>query len=299
MNTPSQQTGPSSTNSIPLHCRLGDCTIDLQGNRVWRDGEWVRLEPKAMGVLKALLAANGSVVSRASLLDQVWCGLAVTDAVLTVAVSALRRAFADKASSPKYIETVPRAGYRLIADARAVVHSEPSRRFLTGRVTAAALVVAACATSAFFLPNPFSVFANAESAAPTSVAVLPIKTFGATTQELRLASNLTSGTISRLAGESALRVIAHREIERVATIDRSLFEVGRRCAVDRLVDASLQEQTDGSLRLDVSLIDLARNRHVWTESFSSQPVGVDLMLDSMSVQLAKRLQDPKLFPASL
>ena len=83
-----------------------------------------RIESKAMEVLLALVNAAPDPITPKELLEQVWPDTVVVDNVVHKAVAHLRRALGDDAQNPKYIETIPRRGYRLIAhvekDVRAV-----------------------------------------------------------------------------------------------------------------------------------------------------------------------------------
>ncbi len=87
----------------------------------------LRLTPKAAAVLTALVHAAGRTLRRDELLDLVWKGTCPTPDVLTQAITDLRRALGDDLHAPRYIETVPRLGYRLVAPARfAVEVAEPA-----------------------------------------------------------------------------------------------------------------------------------------------------------------------------
>lgn len=74
-----------------------------------------RITPKAISVLAALIEQGGRVVSRDALLAQVWAGTLPTDDVVTQAISQLRKAFDDDRGNPRYIETIAKHGYRLLA----------------------------------------------------------------------------------------------------------------------------------------------------------------------------------------
>lgn len=89
----------------------------------------VRLEPRAMKVLVYLVEHTGKVISRAELEEKIWEGRIVGEDALTNTISKLRRAFADNARHPKIIETLPKTGYRLIADVDWIdVPSGPGKR---------------------------------------------------------------------------------------------------------------------------------------------------------------------------
>ncbi|MEM8930123.1 MAG: transcriptional regulator, partial [Acidobacteriota bacterium] len=96
--------------------RLGDWRVDPVANTFELRDETTSVEPKAMQVLEALAEQPGELVSKSELLERVWPGRFVTDDVLTGAIGQLRRALGDDARSPAYIQTVPRRGYRLIAE---------------------------------------------------------------------------------------------------------------------------------------------------------------------------------------
>ncbi len=82
---------------------------------LWRDGVEVPLPPRALGILGALTATPGSVVSKQTLMDAVWKDAFVTEASLLEAVRVLREALGDDRLRPVYIQTVHRRGYRFIA----------------------------------------------------------------------------------------------------------------------------------------------------------------------------------------
>ena len=91
---------------------FGPYVLEVDERRLWRGAEIVALPPKAHDVLVALVRRAGTLVTRQELLDLVWGDVAVEEGVLSVYVSALRKALAAADDAPGYIETVPRAGYR-------------------------------------------------------------------------------------------------------------------------------------------------------------------------------------------
>src|SRR5215510_1651858 len=95
--------------------RVGEFLIDPQLNSITRDNQSTRLEPKVMQLLQRLSHTAGEVVSKEQLMRAVWTDTIVTDDVLTRAVSELRKTFQDDSKEPRYIQTIPKSGYRLIA----------------------------------------------------------------------------------------------------------------------------------------------------------------------------------------
>lgn len=95
--------------------RLNEWLVQPQLNSISTNSKTLRLEPKVMGVLICLAGQAGEVVSKESLIQEVWAGRFVTDEVLTTAVFELRKALGDEARNPRFIQTIPKKGYRLIA----------------------------------------------------------------------------------------------------------------------------------------------------------------------------------------
>lgn len=93
----------------------GEWHVEPSRNLLVRPGEQMRVEPRVMDALVYLSEREGKVVSKEELVSFVWQGRCVSDDVLTVTISALRKALRDDARDPKYIETIPRRGYRWIA----------------------------------------------------------------------------------------------------------------------------------------------------------------------------------------
>lgn len=96
--------------------RLGDVEVRPDRNEIRIDGQIVRLKPKAVSVLLCLIEARGEVVTKDRILDQVWPNMTVSHNVLTAAVHELRRALGDDSRKPRFIQTIPRRGYRVVAE---------------------------------------------------------------------------------------------------------------------------------------------------------------------------------------
>jgi DNA-binding winged helix-turn-helix (wHTH) protein len=99
--------------------RIGDWVVVPALNRLSRGEESVQLELKLMEVLVHLAGRPGELVSKRELIDLVWQVEVVSDGTLTRAVALLRKALGDDVRHPRYIETIPKRGYRLVAPVRA------------------------------------------------------------------------------------------------------------------------------------------------------------------------------------
>ncbi len=129
--------------------RLGGWLVDPQDGTLRSGDVSRRLEPQVMDLLVFLASRSGGVVSKQEILDQIWKGSAVSDDALTGAVYQLRKALGDEARRPRFIETIPKRGYRLLIPAEApaapasdTLTVESSRRWRWLAAVLAALVAA-------------------------------------------------------------------------------------------------------------------------------------------------------------
>jgi Tol biopolymer transport system component/DNA-binding winged helix-turn-helix (wHTH) protein len=95
--------------------RVGEFLIEPQLNSITGNEKTARVEPKVMQVLVCLAEHAGDVLPKEKLIQSVWADTFVTDDVLTRSISELRKVFEDDAKEPRFIQTIPRSGYRLIA----------------------------------------------------------------------------------------------------------------------------------------------------------------------------------------
>ncbi|WP_126174548.1 winged helix-turn-helix domain-containing protein [Altericroceibacterium xinjiangense] len=103
--------------------QFGLFRLDLANRRLLRGDEVVDLPARYLDVLILLVSAEGDLVTKDRFMDEVWRGVPVTDEALTQAVRTLRKALGDSAGAPRFIETVPKYGYRFIAPISSAVNS--------------------------------------------------------------------------------------------------------------------------------------------------------------------------------
>jgi DNA-binding winged helix-turn-helix (wHTH) protein len=108
--------------------QLGDWLVEPTLDRISRDGQFVRLRPRAMDVLICLALASGKLASKQNIIDAVWRTEYVSEHALTQVIAELRSALGDDARNPIYIENIPRRGYRLVAAVTPVAVSVPAAR---------------------------------------------------------------------------------------------------------------------------------------------------------------------------
>ncbi len=110
---------------------VGDWEVHARSNEIRRGGRTVKLEPKVMQVLCFLASRPGRPVSREELEAEAWPRMVVTYDAVTSAIIKLRKALGDDAHRPRYIETLSKNGYRLVADVRPEMPEAADRQAMT------------------------------------------------------------------------------------------------------------------------------------------------------------------------
>lgn len=122
-----KEDAPRGQNGLRRDFQLEDWIVQPQLNRLIRGAETVQVQPKIMAVLICLAEEPGAVVVKEQLFKTVWAETYVTEHVLARAISVLRKIFDDSPKSPRFIETIPKVGYRLIA-AVSITKDEETRQ---------------------------------------------------------------------------------------------------------------------------------------------------------------------------
>ena len=238
--------------------RLGDWYICPERNCISSNGKEFHLEGKVMGVLVYLSGRPGQVVSKLELLDRIWPNQAVADGVLTRAVYELRRALDDDAGKPRYIENVPRLGYRLLEqpqvdDSGACGPSPKARRRLR-QVSVTLMVLLASMLAVQFL------LGYAGSPHIRSVAVLPFVNMTGNNDKNYISDGLTEEVIHVIAQQPGLAVSARTSSFALRDEGLTVEEIGDRLHVDSIIEGSVREER-GLQRITVQLIETRSGSH--------------------------------------
>lgn len=237
------------------------------------DGE-IRLTPRTMAVLVCLAEHAGDVVSRDQFSERVWAPAVVSDDALTRCISELRRAMGDTTSSPRFIETIPKRGYRLVApvepaDPAGEPHegsqrehrtTSPGRRATLG--LAAAIVLILLAVWGWFGRETHS---TSDPQSPAGIAVMPFRTIG-NESGVPLAEGMHFDLLSRLSAIPSLRVISSSGVARYRDAEWSADEVARELAVQWILDGTVQQDGD-RVQVNAQLIDVTSDSHRWARTY--------------------------------
>jgi DNA-binding winged helix-turn-helix (wHTH) protein/TolB-like protein len=256
--------------------QFGVFEFDPATGELWRSGVAVRLQPQPARVLAALSARAGDIVSRDELRRQIWNDGTFVDFErgLNFCVAQIRSALGDSADSPRFIETLPRRGYRFIAPVRvsrpaSVSAPEPDaidpapvphRRARRWQVAAAVVLVGGLAAAWYV---------GATRHAPVRIAVVPFDNETGQENFDGLARGIADATVARLAAPGRverLDVIGNSAALRRPRSFRDLKEIGQQVRAEYVVLAQVKRD-ETRVRLIAHLIRVSDEAHVWAETF--------------------------------
>ncbi len=237
---------------------IGDRLVKPAQNLVCGPNGKSHLEPKVMEVLACLVEHAGDVVSRASLYDAVWGKTVVSDQALTNCISELRQVLGDDRSDPRYIETVPKRGYRLVAPVRTADGADVRNGVDPGRKSRRQWLLAAVAVAAAGLVFFAWRAPPGKSPAMASVVVLPFENAGndAGLDHLRLALPDEITTLLTNARNLVVRPFEH-------TPAGESFAIGREREADHVITGHYYREPGNRLTVVLEAQEVAGERLVW------------------------------------
>ena len=283
---------------------LGDVRIDPSALGLSRGDRTIRVEARAMQLLVYLAENAERVVSRDEIEADVWGGRIVSEDALTSAIAKLRRALGDDARHPRFIETVPKVGYRLLLQPLPLSPAaDPSRQLqLWGNGKhlrwAAVPLVLVLSLAVIWMAYPLRKFLPMESIVPAdkpSIAVLTFENLGPSENEDYFARGIADDLISDLAKVSSLSMTSSRSIDYYKRGNTNPRRFSAELKADYIVDGSVRRQ-GSKLRFNVQIIDGRSERILWgnrydgtvDDVFGLQDVLVDEVLTTLRVRLTPR-----------
>jgi TolB-like protein/DNA-binding winged helix-turn-helix (wHTH) protein/Flp pilus assembly protein TadD len=277
--------------------RFGTYEVSLESGEVRKAGLRIRVQQQPMKLLEILLERRGEVVTREELRSRVWPSESFGDfdQALNIAIGKLRSALGDSAENPRFIETLPKRGYRFIADVSVVnadarpKKPEPApgdrptmepkdklqgaglagatkrRPWPTRWVTAVVAVVLSLAILAVWL-------FRSRGSRPTgirSLAVLPLENLSGDAAQNYFADGMTDELITDLAQISALRVISRTSVMVYKGARKPLPQIARELNVDGVVEGTVLRSGD-QVRITAQLIEASTDKHLWSQSYEGE-----------------------------
>jgi TolB-like protein/DNA-binding winged helix-turn-helix (wHTH) protein/Tfp pilus assembly protein PilF len=267
--------------SVPARTvRFGTFALDLRAGELRKNGHTIRLPEQPFQVLSLLLERAGEVVTRDELRQGLWPADTFVDFDhgLNNAIKKLRDVLDDSAESPRYIETLPKRGYRFIcpvngAEASAVAQTLPPmswglKRWVLGLLAAALLLGALLMANIGGLRE--RLFGTSSRLPLASLAVLPLENLTGDAGQEYLVDGIHDELITQLAQISSLKVISRYSVVRIKQEKgKSLQEIARELGVDAVMEGTVQ-RTGDRIHLSVQVIRAQDDRHLWARSYDRE-----------------------------
>jgi TolB-like protein len=231
---------------------FADFTLDVPERRLRKRGESIALPPKAFDLLAALLRGGDRLQTKEELLSVVWPNAEVEEGILTVHVSALRKALGDSSRAPRFIETVAKSGYRLVAD----VHALGAEH-------------------------------RASGAPHASIAVLPFAS--ADTEDRYFSDGLSEEIINALTRVDGLKVIGRMSSFGLRGTGLDLNRIAALLNVRTILEGSVR-RAEGRVRVTAQLVDAESGFQIWSQRYDRGAAGVFAFQDDIASSIAAALE---------
>jgi TolB-like protein/DNA-binding winged helix-turn-helix (wHTH) protein len=265
---------------------FGAFEADLPARELRKQGLKIRLQDQPFQVLTILLERPGELVTREELHRVLWPSdiFVDFDNSLNTAINKIRDALGDSAENPRFVETLPRRGYRFIAPIRngengygSISEQQPAQKqphpatrsrpataqVLTVLAVAIVLLVALVGFDARGVRNRWRTTPIAEV---RSLAVLPLENLSNDPEQEYFTDGMTDALITQLSQISALKVISRTSVMPYKKITKSLPQIVRELGVDAVVEGTVQHSGD-RVRITAQLIHGATDKHIWAGSY--------------------------------
>jgi len=286
--------------------QIQEWVVSPKLNSLRRNGKMVHLEPKVMQVLVCLAKSPG-VVSKEKLMQTVWTDTFVTDDVLTRSISELRKAFDDDKKNPRFIQTIPKGGYRLLASIEQVqslelkeshvscsgsslalpeISSKPSHRKIW--IAGSALALASLLVIAYVIGR------NTATPVPPGramLAVLPFENLSKDSAQEFFADGLTAEMISQFGRlpSDRLGVIAWTSMARYKGTSKREDQISRELGANYLLEGTVR-RSGNRVRITAELIESGKRDHLWSNSYDGNLEDVITLQNRVAREIASEIR---------
>jgi TolB-like protein/DNA-binding winged helix-turn-helix (wHTH) protein len=276
--------------------RFGAFEVDLRAEELRKQGVRVRLQEQPFLVLKALLGRPGEIISREELRSQIWSADTFVDFdnSLNTAINKLRDALDDSAENPRFVETVPRRGYRFLA---------PVTSDVTGRGSTAGapnymptldprrwvvLVGVGCTLIVGLIGAGLSRFGSSRGPI-NAIAVMPFGSTSGDPDAEYLSDGIAEGVIDKLSALPNMKVISRTSTFRYKKREIEPRKVARELGVQALVTGTLTQRGD-DLWVSAELVDAREDKHLWGQEYSRKTADVTSVQQEIAAAITENLQ---------
>ena len=266
--------------------KFGVFEVDLEAGELRKSGMQLKLVGQPFQVLQLLLQHPQEIVTREELRKCLWPEDTFVDYDLALKriINRLREVLGDSAENPRFVETIPRRGYRFIAavngngvaapsvedrpEAAKTVETRGSRLDLRTRIAASLGVAALLLAALGFGSQGLWQRLSGKGTVPQirSIAVLPLQNLSADSSQEYFSDGMTDALITDLAQIGSLKVISRTSSMQYKQTKRSLPEIARELNVDGIVEGTVQRSGD-RVRITAQLIYGPADKHLWANSY--------------------------------
>jgi len=292
--------------------RFGVFEVDLRAGELRKQGLKIKLQDQPFQLLQILLERPGEVVTREELQQRIWPADTFVDfeGGVNNAVKRLREALGDRADNPRFIETLPKRGYRFIGVVNGSVQKpangltssvgsfdkprpKPLPKAILIGLGFAALLLAILVLA----PNKWwrSPVGRGDVPQIRSIAVLPLQNLSGDPTQEYFSDAMTEELITELSRLSALRVISRTSVMRYKKTDKRLTEIARELGVDGIVEGSVLRSGD-RVRVTAQLIYAPRDSNLWAQTYDRDLRDVLTLQSSVASAIADEIH-AKMTPA--
>ncbi len=282
--------------------RFGDFAVDPRTPELQKNGARTKLQEQPFEILCMLLDRPGEVVTRQEMRLRLWPADTFVDfdVALNTAIKKLRDALSDSAEAPRYIETIPRRGYRFICPVSEMEGGASAASTVSAtsawlrRWAVSSLIVAALAIGAGLLTANVGGWRDRLLHRPaaheiTSIAVLPLRNLTGAPQQDYLAAGMTEMLITELGRPGSPRILSHQSVLQYAQTSKSLPEIARELDVDAVIEGRVLRIQNG-FRITINFLQANPERHILAETYDRRWEDASLLLDDVTRDVLKKIR---------
>ena len=282
--------------------RFGVFELDPSVGELRKHGLRLKLQDQPLQVLQVLVEKSGQLVTREELQRRLWPSNTFVefDKGIYNAIKRLREALSDDAETPRYIETIPRRGYRFIApltsakgpsteEITSSKSTQGTRRWLVwGAAMATVVLFAAGLLASNFFRLRDRVMGSSVPQIQ-SLAVLPLTNLSGDPAQEYFSDGMTDALITDLAQIGSLKVISRTSSMQYKQAKKTLPQIARALNVDGIVEGTLQRSGD-RVRITAQLIHGPSDRHLWANTYERDARDVFILEREIAGDIARQIQ---------
>lgn len=284
-----------TTENEPKTFYIGEWFVDPATSRIRHGGQEAKLEPKVMAVLAYLAENAGQVVTREQVEQDIWSGMIVGYDSLTTTINKLRKSLNDDPKNPRYIETLSKRGYRLIAEVRPadnlenIISSGTGLNLQNKHIVRAGLIIFLLALAGlsylFLIKNQADLYSEPDI---PSIAVLPFRSIAQRTEQEYFTDGITEDLTTDLSKMSGLLVISRRSALIYKNREVDVRQVGKELNVRYVLQGSARA-AGKRLRINAQLVDTETGVELWAERYDRKRDDVFSIQDELRGKIVSAL----------